>query len=724
MNFSAFQTIILRTPVYPVNYYIALLQNYSREKLFETIGDSHVKNAIALATPELLSQIEKYNQNPEKFTVEKGKHLEQSLLKYIARMCSRSTPFGLFAGCTTGTLGKETKIELASKDCYSTHNQFDMQFWIALLQTLAKDEEIKSQLRYFPNTSLYSVGSFYRYTEYTYTNKKREHSIAAIRKNESVTRILEKAQQGCTIEALVAEIIESDLEKEEATIFVNKLIDNQILVSNLEATITGDMEMQRVIALLEAIPEVAEKTKAIKKAIHTLTANYDVSVLKNVQNQIEKVTKEYDAKYLLQTDLYTHTTTNTINKKNVQKLKQAIAFLAKTQQYSANRNLEQFKKAFLKRYETKEMPLSMVLDVEIGIGYLQNSNEKDSHPILDLFTIAKETKEIAVSELWTKWSYTLEEKVQTCLAKEEGILILNDDDVKDFEAYSGTLPATFSAMIEIINIEEREMIVLESLGNFSAAKLIGRFCNGNENIHKLAKEIIAKEKELNEDAVLAEIAHIPESRTGNILKRPVLRDYEIPYLANSNMEKENQIALDDLYISIVQNTIVLKSKRLNKRIIPCLSNAHNYTNSSLPIYQFLCDLQGQAIHPVYRFNWGVLKGHYNYFPQVRYKDVILAKARWYVYYDDLKNQQFNSDFENWKQKNKIPKYITIVSGDNTLLLDLEKEISFDILVKTAKTKNKVVLEEFLFTTNNVVQDIAENQYTNQVILSFFKEKVK
>ena len=65
--------------------------------------------------------------------------------------------------------------------------------------------------------------------------------------------------------------------------------------------------------------------------------------------------------------------------------------------------------------------------------------------------------------------------------------------------------------------------------------------------------------------------------------------------------------------------------------------------------------------------------------------------------------------------------MTIVSGDNTLLLDLEVEICFDILQKTIKTNGKVILEEFLFTNESVVKDEKNNNYANQFIVSFFRE---
>ncbi|NHN26331.1 hypothetical protein FIA58_011635 [Flavobacterium jejuense] len=725
-NFSTFPTFVLRTPLLPVSYYTSLLEKYSQEAVFETLNNAYVKNAIALASPELLSELEKHRSNPLHHRVDQVKQLEISLLKYIARLTSRATPFGLFAGCNTGHFSNETNVRLLHKKNYSIPTQFDMQFWTHLLQELGKETQVREKLVYFPNSSLYSIGSFYRYVEYKFVNKRREHTIAAVRKNPFVTLILEHCKTGKSVSELVSLIIDNEAEREEATSFIHELIDNQLLVSNLEATVTGDDEINRVLAILKPIPSVAKKTQLLEEISEKLIVlENNINAHRTISTEIIKKVKQleidFDEKYLLQTDLHIKTKTATVNTTIARKLQQAISFLERLQSKTTNANLEAFKKAFLNRYETKEMPLAIVLDSEVGIGYLQGYRMNDSHPILDSFSIAKQHNSTTTVENWSKLDYLLEEKIRHSVTTNEFVLHLKDEDFKDFSTNNNLLPPTFSAMIEIFQELDQETLVLDSLGNFSATKLIGRFCNGEATIHDLAKEIVTKEAHLHPTSILAEIAHLPESRTGNVLRRPLLRTYEIPYLANSIAPKEQQIEIEDLLISVVNKNIVLKSKQLNKIIIPCLSNAHNYSSNALPIYQFLCDLQGQNTHPVYKFDWGILKHHYNNFPRVVYKEVILAKAKWYVYHDELKTIAFGTNFEEWKAKKQIPRYVTIVNGDNTLLINLEKEICFEMMQKTAKSNGKVLLEEFLFTNESVVKDEENNNYANQFIVSFYRE---
>jgi hypothetical protein len=174
------------------------------------------------------------------------------------------------------------------------------------------------------------------------------------------------------------------------------------------------------------------------------------------------------------------------------------------------------------------MPLATVLDTETGIGYLQNSEMNDTHDILDKFSF-KRKGSTAATQSWTAYDYILEKKIKASALLNEKVLSLSENDFPDFDSSWENTPATFSVMIGLL---ENEEIVIESSGNVSAAKLLGRFCNGNTEIYNLTNEIVEKEKNQYSDKILAEIVHFPESRTGNILRRPVLRAYEIAYLSN------------------------------------------------------------------------------------------------------------------------------------------------------------------------------------------------
>ncbi|HEU4788848.1 MAG TPA: lantibiotic dehydratase family protein, partial [Flavobacterium sp.] len=679
-----------------------------------------------------LTALDKWKLNPSNVSDKKKQALELSLLKYLARMSSRCTPFGLFAGCTVGKKASETNIILESREMYSRHTQFDMQFWVALLQDFAKRKEVTPYLKYYQNTSIYELGDFYRFVEYKYIKTKREHSISAIRKSDLLSLLLSKSKSGMTVHEMIHLLADDDAETEEALEFINQLINFQFLISELDATVTGNDNIERIFAILHKIPSLNSEYKTlkkIKKQLAALDSNLIPSENKyeEIKKEIQKLGIEYDDKYLFQTDLKTTASVNILNDYVPKKVLQAIRFLNGIQKQKESVNQIHFIKAFTKRYESREMPLTVVLDTESGIGYLQNQEMNDTHDLLDKFSFKNKILE-EKNQVWEKLDFILENKLQECLLNKEKAITLSEKDFPDFDANLENAPATFSVMIECSKKNGEEIIAIESSGDVSAAKLLGRFCNGNTPIHNLTKEIIKKETNHHSDKILAEIVHIPESRTGNILRRPVLRDFEIPYLSNSGVNKKHQIELNDLMISIKNNIIILRSKKHKKEVIPCLSNAHNYSNKSLPIYHFLAELQSQNLKPIYNFSWGILETHHNYFPRVIYKDIILSKAKWSVTKEEIdffypqNNPSLFEIFTVWRNKRNIPRFTNWVHFDNTLLIDFETEIGIQLFLKSVRNHTNINLEEFLFTEESVVKDKTGKNFANQIILSFYKEQ--
>lgn len=725
-----FSEYVLRTPLFPLSTYLKVIENYSSEKAAELYKNPVVKEAIHLASPELKKQLDKWFLETSSLSNEKKEALKLTFLKYIARMSSRCTPFGLFAGCSVGKLDSETNITIESLDQHKRFTQFDMQYWVAMLQNVAKRDEVALHLKYYPNSSIYEMGGFYRFIEYKYVNTKREHTISAFRKSHLLEEIVLKTKSGITIKEMISFLADNDSEKEQAKDFVLKLIDFQFLISELDAVVTGNDELKRIIDIFTRIPFFHKETELFKN-LNKKLADLDRTLCPSkklyteIKETIEKIGTDYDEKYLFQTDLNIVTLRNNLNKKNPQKVLRAILFLNGIQKSKKNQNLENFKKAFTQRYESKEMPLNTVLDTETGIGYVQNHEMNDSHEILENFSF-EQKKQSEKNQVWTSVDLILQEKLHNCLFKGEKKIVLSEKDFPDFDDNFKDAPATFSATIELFN---NEQIALTSTGNISAAKLLGRFCNGNTEIYNLTKEIIKKEDEYHYNKILAEVVHIPESRTGNILKRPVFRKHEISYLCKPGVAQEDNLDLEDLYISVKSNRIVLRSKKHNKEIVPCLSNAHNFSSgNSLPIYHFLCDLQLQN-KLVHSFYWGVLESQYDFFPRVVYNEIILSKAKWRVKNIEIKSfyaknhNHKKAEFLKWRLERNIPRFANWVNSDNTLLFDFESPICIDLFLKSIKQKEDFFLEEFLFTEKSVVENSNGDDFSNQIILSYYKEKV-
>ncbi len=739
--YDFFPNFVLRSPILPLDFYheVTKASLVSDDTLKRVCTDLIFRESLFLASPSLFNKMDKWLT--EDLDDEKEfSRLKYSLLKYISRMSSRCTPFGLFAGCTIGKFTNDSNIKLNATTTFRRHTRLDMNYLVSLAQNLAKLPMIKSQLLFFPNSSIYEVGDQFRYVEYKYIENKRHHHIASVSNSEYLNKILTHAKNGATLENLAKLIVEVDITLEEATEFIYQLVDNQLLISELEPSVSGPEFLTQMIRILDRVNGVENILKTlndIQNLCNKLdqTIGNDTSKYKKLTTLITSLETEFEDKYLLQTDLSINGKEVNLNKKIAYSLLRAMTFINKLSPARTDTNIDKFRQAFSKRYESREMPLSKVLDVEIGIGFLQSDYVDDPDPILDNLILPPAKNKIQEHEYKINSIHQrLHKIILDAVSKNDQIIILNEQDFDLPEPNWNDTPDTLSFMTELIMIDGKEKIKIIPSGGSSAANLLGRFCHGDQEILEHTKQIVEIEEKINNNKILAEIVHLPEARVGNVLMRPVFRKAEIPYLAKSVLPLEQQIDIEDLMISVRGNKIRLRSKRLNKEIIPRLSNAHNFVNNALPIYQFLASMQNQGLRASLFLNLGPFSEEFPFIPRIEYQNIILRPASWKITKSDLgqllKKEKEDEGLLNAVQEFcttlNIPKLVLLKDGDNELLINLKNLTSIRMWLNLVKNRTVFILDEFLFDQNGLVQGSDfESSHTNQFIISFYhKERLQ
>ena len=712
------------TPYRPFDHFVFRSPLFSFDHLKK--GEDAMKNnafaeALFIASPDLSEASE---------NKEKTRH---SAYRYFQRACTRSTPFGLFAGCSVGTVGERTEIRLLEEQKYRRNTRLDMNYTCALTQQIEKKRNIREQLYYSPNSSIYAAGDYRRYVEYHYRKTRRIHRITQVENSEYLQKILALAQRSALFTALASSLADDEITMEEATEFIHELIDAQVLVSELEPAVTNVRPLATLITTLNGLSnkdgqiavilsEVENQLVAIDRQPIGDTADIYPAIIKN----IEKIKVEAEIKYLFQADLFKPAQHATIGRSILKDIQQTLTFLNKITPPAGRTNLSQFRENFVKRYDDREMPLLFVLDTELGVGYAGNTSG-DISPLVDDLTIPQGPSLPNSSQ--SSVQSILLQKYQQSLQK---VIELTDEDVKDIEAVWDDLPDTMSVICEILQDNDLgRSVYIKSAGGQSAANLLGRFCHLNEQILNHTLAITAKETLMNSGAIFAEIVHLPESRTGNILLRPVLRPYEIPYLAKPGVSGEFELKTDDLYVSVKSNRIVLRSKHLNKEIIPRMSTAHNYSGQSpMPVYHFLCDMQHQTGRSGLGFHWNEAAQQMSYLPRVVYKNCILAQARWTIREMETKifagikdDNELVSKVKEWLDRRNIPDKVLLADGDNELYIDMKHPSSIRAWLSVVKKRHFFQLEELLFDPATAVVYGPEGVFTNEFIFAFFREPV-
>ena len=730
MNYKFLDSLIYRLPALP------LKNNFTREEINDFFVQPKNLEALFLASPVLHDEFVKIES---KKTVKDEGKVYSALLKYMLRMHSRCTPFGLFASCGV-TQWSESSGEMVVPNTYARSTRLDMHFTVSLAMALAKQDDIKQQLKFFPNSSIYESGEKMRYVEYFYKNKRRIHQISAVDNSEYLDKILKAAKSGKTIHELVESIIDEEVGIDDAMPFVEQIIDSQLLVSELEPGVTGDELTMEIVKTLSIVAKrnpsktLSDKIKILTDVLHKIDqvdqkVINSVDVYHEISNSLKATGIDFDVSKLFQTDLFLEGDTVGPDHNVKRKLLKTMKLLRKLSQNSGETNLSRFKEKFYQRYEENEVPLLVALDNEMGIGYASSlGNTSDVSPLLEALALPYKAGESKIT--WNQIQAFLLSKISDAQIKKQRVVTLDQKDFDNFEDPKDNLPLSLPVMFSIFGIENgEEKIYFNGAGGSSAANLLGRFASGSDSVKELVNDIVAEEDKLTEGSILAEIVHLPENRVGNILMRPTFRNFEIPYLSKSNLPKENQIDLEDLMVSVKYGRkLVLRSKKLNKEILPRMANAHNFSANALPVYQFLCDLQSNTLDGGVYFSWGALQNNFAFLPRVEVAGVIVSLAKWKLNKDDfkeltgLKKEEVLSKVDEWREKHELDKVVMLVEGDNKLLINFEDPENIAMFLLEIKKKASISLEEFLYDkTVPFVKGAEGIGFANEFVAPLMKE---
>ena len=743
-NYTLFPKYIFRTPILPFSQFIGTFDGINAEetllKLQEYFNVPVIGQALYVASPDLHATYQNWIKGELK-DKQRIENLSFALLKYLSRMSSRCTPFGLFASVNIGNWGKESKIVLGDKDNHYQYTRLDMQYLCQLKNELTANKAIKEVILFYANNSIYTVGDELRYVEFNPAEKAQNHKISSVENSEYLTLILETVKQnkGMQINDISNLLVDDDISFEEAYEFVEELIESQLLVNELEPNVIGESYWNNMLATLNKHAKILPPTHELPKKLAILQEAdgllKKLPITIETYQKVAKVLKQFETpintKYFLQVDLKGDIKNATLDFKIAGSIRKAMTLLFKINTVSNQHHLNNFKNNFIEKYESKEIPLLEALDTEIGIGYGNNETGSGNlAPLIDVVPVQhgtlKETSEIK----WDKSQDYYLKKYNKALKEQQYEIEIDDSDLTEKKEDWEKLCDSFFALIQVVNDPSKEepLLILQNGGYGSANNMFGRFTHLNEEIEAFSKSIAQHEINVNPDVILASISHLPKPRYGNFILRKKLYDYEIPLLTQIDPNSPFQISLDDLWVSVQNNRIVLRSQKLNKEVLPRLSTAHNFSFDSVPFYHFLCDLEYQNKIGIPPFQWGTLRQKFSFLPRVRYQNVILHRATWLFVENDwkdllkLKDTDLLEKMTAWRAKWKLPKFVYIVNADNELLFNLENIVFAKLFIKEIKKRGQVTIVECLFEpTNTLVKDEKNQTYTNEILLSFGKK---
>lgn len=595
------------------------------------------------------------NQLPEKARF--------TLWKYFNRAKFRSTPFGSFASVVPIPLASTLNIPIEISETIYAHHFIDWSHKEIHTQNLKRT--FKRSQFFLSNSSIYYVGQEIRYICF----KNQEFELAAVARIPELEVLLNYCTQQVQLDSIQELMLEAfEMDAGNTNQLLIQLIELQLLNTDAFPNITGE------------------------------------DYFKRIDYQTEKQASDYiiSERQLLK---------GSFNQQYLKQLPELINFLQQNVPAPVNYDLLDFKQAFLKKFEQKEVSLAIAMDPEVGIGYgkLEQQRQQDKL-ITDIKEARKNQKNTAQVDYGPLQHFLLNQMMQgerIDLANFQNNACTND----------AQLPNTFNVIFHLFKGHP----VVNQIGGCTANALLGRFTLANPQIEAYGKTIAQIEKEANPDVLFFDIAYQAEQRVDNVNRRKMLYDLELPILTWPATTQS--LDFNDILVSICGQEIVLRSKKLNKRLIPRIPSAYNYSRSDLSAYRFLCDLQHQNLHGNLSFKLQDYFPHLSYYPRVHFKDIIVSPATWLVPQQVFKEKQANdvlSLLKSWLNEKQIHTSFKAGHADHILCFDPTKDEDLNAFVLYGKQccGKEIYISEGLIAISDCISDEKGSKHLPQFIVSY------
>lgn len=695
---------------------------YLRESYRALLADPIVREAIFVASPDLEAAADGWLRDPD---TPKSRDVERALTRYLTRMATRPTPFGLFGSVAAGIVADFTNLVVAPHTAVRRHTRLDVDYLNQVVDALIADPAIQPWLRYRPADTVFKVAGSWRYIETRVKDKARTHHLVSIEDNAAVSAALARAATGATPAELAAAV--RALGVDDAEGLAAALIDARILQPDLECPVTGDAPASSIIRRLAAIPGAEPLVATLTQAVHETRAldggplAAGAGAYRSIARTLEALPGKAEIARLFQVDT-SRPGGATLGPEATALIRRGGDLLRDICSEPVSDELERVKRAWADRFEGREVPMLEALDADCGVGALLGSGARGSSPLLEGLVFPDTTTPTS------PWGDR-----EACLlsiivrAAEQGTIEveLGEAELKRLRpsAPRPSLPASAVNATLIHEPGQPPRVLVHSLTAGPVARLLARFSHLDADLDAAVRRLTTAEEALDPDALHAEIVHLPEGRAGNIILRPVLRDYEITVMGASGADASRQLRLSDLTVQLQDNTFVLRSASLGRRVVPHLTTAHNFAGWGVGPYRFLCLLQTDGSRGGAWWSWGPLEVS-PFVPRIRVGDVILSRAAWRISKAEIATLQARDMAAQYvaaqalRAARALPRWVVLADGDNELVIDLENALAVDSLVQVLKPREEATLLEWYPAETGAAAHGPAGRYAHQVIVPF------
>ncbi|WP_125152330.1 lantibiotic dehydratase [Clostridium rectalis] len=729
-------TFMIRTPTLPIEKFFDFFnEQYEKDKSLEEVrilcNNPIFRESILIGSPNLYNTLTQFAQGK---SIKKQGYFLQSIYKYLIRISTRPTPFGLFSGVDFGTYNNYKTIFQFSDNKYKKYVRPDMKWLVELVKYVEKKEYIN--LKFRTNDSIFLKGdrAFLLYT----TRKKEDDSIEeiSVRLTGALEKVLVLAKKSISYKELMKRLIENYGYEynEKIQDFLINLIENEYLISNLMPPLTVEDQFDYIINEINKLNndcKLVEKLKKVKKMINEYMET-DLGEGEELYKTICHIMKNIVAcKSLLQVDMKLNLKEKTINSKVIDEINDLLNILLTLAIPYRQKDsyFERYKQQFIENYcHNREVPLLEMLDNDRGIGapadYMHPESNRYESTLLN-------------NEVDNKIKRYFSDKYIEAIKNNKHITITDKEikklqlDEYSYEELPNSLEINLIVKTTSKDKEENKYryYLGPNLGSNTAGKSFGRFSYMMEEEKKCFNNIAENELErtMSNDYITCELVYLPNRvRIANVARNIHGSDYELALFTNSSKDDKHKLSLDDILIGLDNNKFYAKSKSLNKKLVITMNNMLN-TELAPNAIRFLSDINYDGKRSWFQFPWKNILKDSIFIPKVQYKNFIISPSIWRINKEFLgvskktSFEDFKNKVETYFKKYNIPKYIYITLQDNRTLLNTKDNRCLKILQhEINNNQDEVVLNSYEDGEFNIAIDSEDKEYLCEVVIPLVK----
>ncbi|UTH16272.1 lantibiotic dehydratase [Macrococcus epidermidis] len=676
---------MIRVPIQSKNL-LNLLDDIEKN-LYKLKNNSVFCEQLLIASPSLYDTL--VNKNFNELSTKKKRNFINSIVSYINRAVTRTTPFGLFSAINVSNI--DEKNDKFNNTSFYKNVRLDIEFIMNLVHQIEKNNY--KLLRYRKNNATYNIGDR---VFLPYSTKNKDERIS-INRSKPVQLIFDlfKSEKEIHFNKLLGALLKEYPDKNPNIIenYLSQIIEKEFLISTLRPPLTNTNELKWLIEELEKEENFKDIVESLTKIQDKITeyclteiglgSELYLEIIKNLSKLVDKKPKSY-----LQVDTYFTANESVLSYSDIDDLEAFLDFIISLHSSNKINYLEEYKNRFLERYgEYIEVPLYELLDESLGIGapntYTKPQNKYIKNDVMNDENILEK-------------NYFISKYIEAVKMKKD--IVIDDFFVffkKDKKEIKYPIGLELNFNIKTLN-GQNQYYLGPNIGSNKAGKSFGRFSYINDDVKNVIATIEKEYINRSQESIY-NISYLPQ----NIRSANVTRDYSI--LENSISINTNafsvkqELSLDDILIGVESNRFFIRNRITNEKISVMSNNMLNPSIADNGI-RLLQEISLQDDLYWSNFPWNKYYMNFSYIPKIKYKNIVIEPETWKINKVNLKLNgnkltlaNFMSAFKNYSDLMKIPNEFYLQSADNRILIDLNNDVYDEVLFKKFKQLDEIII---------------------------------